>query len=111
MEPARSSQSVIADPSAPCWYTGKPEGTAEAETEGGEAEGGEEAMSVLSTARLTCPLCGHVAEEQMPTDYCLHFYECRGCQAVLKPKAGDCCVFCSYADAPCPPMQESGRGL
>ena len=25
----------------------------------------------------------------------------------LKPKAGDCCVFCSYGSVPCPPIQES----
>jgi len=24
------------------------------------------------------------------------FYECTGCGIKLKPKAGDCCVFCSY---------------
>ncbi|MHA2389931.1 MAG: GDCCVxC domain-containing (seleno)protein, partial [Candidatus Hodarchaeales archaeon] len=22
------------------------------------------------------------------------------------PKQGDCCVFCSYGDVKCPPMQE-----
>ncbi|MGJ0427313.1 GDCCVxC domain-containing (seleno)protein [Methylocystis sp.] len=26
--------------------------------------------------------------------------------ALLKPKAGDCCIFCSYGDMPCPPIQE-----
>ena len=31
-----------------------------------------------------------------------------GCGAVLKPKPGDCCVYCSYGDIPCPPIQESG---
>jgi hypothetical protein len=24
----------------------------------------------------------------------------------LRPKAGDCCVFCSYGTVPCPPVQE-----
>ena len=28
-----------------------------------------------------------------------------GCGAMLKPKEGDCCVFCSYADVHCPSMQ------
>ncbi|WP_295450953.1 GDCCVxC domain-containing (seleno)protein, partial [uncultured Pseudophaeobacter sp.] len=32
-------------------------------------------------------------------------YECRSCKSVLKPKEGDCCVFCSYATVPCPPIQ------
>jgi ArsR family transcriptional regulator len=35
------------------------------------------------------------------------FYECKGCGALLKPEAGDCCVFCSYGDAPCPPFQRA----
>ena len=45
---------------------------------------------------ITCPECGHAAEATMPTDACQWFYECGSCKAVLRPKAGDCCVFCSY---------------
>jgi 2-polyprenyl-3-methyl-5-hydroxy-6-metoxy-1,4-benzoquinol methylase len=30
----------------------------------------------------------------------------KGCGSRLKPKAGDCCVFCSYGSVPCPPIQE-----
>jgi hypothetical protein len=55
---------------------------------------------------ITCPLCGHRQSETMPTDFCQFFYECKGCEQVLKPKAGDCCVFCSYGTEPCPPIQE-----
>ncbi|MGO9772542.1 MAG: GDCCVxC domain-containing (seleno)protein [Roseiarcus sp.] len=54
---------------------------------------------------LTCPNCGHRALEAMPTDACQFFYDCKACGAVLKPKRGDCCVFCSYGDVPCPPVQ------
>lgn len=43
----------------------------------------------------------------MPTDACLFFYDCLGCGAKLRPKAGDCCVFCSYGDTPCPPKQQA----
>lgn len=57
------------------------------------------------TAIITCPECGHAVEEVMPTDACLWFYDCKGCGAALKPLPGDCCVFCSYADTPCPPIQ------
>ena len=57
------------------------------------------------TATVTCPLCGQQALETMPTDFCQFFYECKGCRRVLQPKPGDCCVFCSYADRPCPPKQ------
>jgi hypothetical protein len=44
----------------------------------------------------------------MPTDACLFFHECAGCHALLRPKAGDCCVFCSYGSVPCPPRQAGG---
>ncbi|MFL5259943.1 MAG: GDCCVxC domain-containing (seleno)protein [Hyphomicrobiales bacterium] len=59
---------------------------------------------------LTCPVCGHRATEAMPTDACQYFYECRGCHTVLKPRGGDCCVFCSYGLVPCPPKQEVRAG-
>ena len=63
-------------------------------------------MSVATEAKLTCPQCGHTAVEEMPIDACQFFYECLNCRAVLRPKEGDCCVFCSYADIPCPPKQQ-----
>jgi hypothetical protein len=67
-------------------------------------------MKPLQTrSTLTCPLCGHQARETMPTDACQYFYDCQGCGAVLRPKPGDCCVFCSYGDVPCPPVQQHGR--
>jgi hypothetical protein len=56
---------------------------------------------------LTCPQCGGVSTETMPTGACQYFYDCRHCGTLLKPLAGDCCVFCSYADVPCPPIQEA----
>ncbi|WP_281806362.1 GDCCVxC domain-containing (seleno)protein [Methylocystis echinoides] len=56
---------------------------------------------------ITCPSCGCQSAETMPTNACQFFYECKGCGALLRPKAGDCCVFCSYGDAPCQPMQEA----
>lgn len=55
---------------------------------------------------LTCPECGHVKTETMPTEFCHWFYECEECRKVLRPLPGDCCVFCSYGTAKCPPMQE-----
>jgi hypothetical protein len=58
---------------------------------------------------ITCPRCGHQARERMPTDACRYFYQCHGCGETLRPKPGDCCVFCSYGSAPCPPVQESGH--
>ena len=54
---------------------------------------------------LTCPECGHRQAETMPADACQFFYECKGCGKLLRPKPGDCCVFCSYGTVKCPPMQ------
>jgi hypothetical protein len=56
-------------------------------------------------SELTCPACGGVWAEIMPLDACLVRYRCDGCQAELRPKQGDCCVFCSYGSVPCPPIQ------
>lgn len=39
----------------------------------------------------------------MPRDAGVYFWPCPGCAAVARPKPGDCCVFCSYGAAPCPP--------
>ena len=54
---------------------------------------------------ITCPECGQRTTETMPTDACVFFYDCPACHARLKPKQGDCCVFCSYGSVPCPPIQ------
>ena len=59
--------------------------------------------SSVRTARLA-------KTETMPTDACQFFYECTGCGTKLKPKPGDCCVFCSYGSLPCPPMQAERSG-
>jgi len=63
-------------------------------------------QSPLLTSTLTCPHCGRSATETMPTDACQWFYKCTSCGTVLKPKPGDCCVFCSYGTVPCPPIQQ-----
>lgn len=55
--------------------------------------------------QITCPKCGAATAEPMPEDSCLYFFECPSCHALLRPKPGDCCVFCSYGDAPCPPRR------
>ncbi|WP_096665848.1 GDCCVxC domain-containing (seleno)protein [Polaromonas sp. AET17H-212] len=61
---------------------------------------------VILESLLACPMCGHAATETMPTDACQFFYECAACKALLRPKTGDCCVFCSYGSVKCPPIQE-----
>ena len=66
---------------------------------------------VILASTLTCPSCGHARPETMPTAACQWFYECERCRTVLKPKPGDCCVYCSYGTVPCPPVQERSRGV
>lgn len=80
---------------------GKPSG---AFGESGRARVGSE-TPLITTSELTCPNCGHISRETMPTDACIYFYDCAGCGTLLRPKAGDCCVFCSYGSVPCPPVQ------
>ncbi|MBM3563154.1 MAG: hypothetical protein FJX48_08385 [Alphaproteobacteria bacterium] len=63
-------------------------------------------MQLHST--LTCPHCSRAETLAMPQDACVIVHECASCGARLTPKAGDCCVFCSYGDVPCPPMQRGG---
>ncbi|MHB9837969.1 GDCCVxC domain-containing (seleno)protein [Paraburkholderia terrae] len=64
--------------------------------------------AVTLNSTITCPACGQRKDETMPTDACVWFYECENCRAVLRPKPGDCCVFCSYGTNRCPSMQQSG---
>ncbi len=59
-------------------------------------------------SRIACPNCGHSERLRMPTDSCLYFWDCPACEQRVKPKEGDCCVFCSYGDVPCPPIQLAG---
>ena len=61
--------------------------------------------SYTTKSLITCPKCQFEKLETMPTDSCQYFYECEKCKTLLKPKPGDCCVFCSYGSAKCPPIQ------
>lgn len=61
---------------------------------------------VILQSRITCPECGHAQTDTMPTNACQWFYDCAGCGKVLEPRAGDCCVYCSYGTVQCPPMQQ-----
>ncbi|MHA1975263.1 MAG: GDCCVxC domain-containing (seleno)protein [Candidatus Hodarchaeales archaeon] len=62
-------------------------------------------MPILNST-VTCPSCGNENMVSMPEDYCQLIYTCPECNSAFKPKNGDCCVFCSYGDVKCPPMQE-----
>ena len=64
------------------------------------------ANTIILQSTIKCPHCGFQKEETMPTDACQFFYTCTNCNTLLKPKEGDCCVFCTYGNVPCPPIQE-----
>lgn len=66
-------------------------------------------MAILQST-ITCPECGHRADETMPTDACQYVYECKRCSYRMKPIKGKCCVFCSYGSVPCPPIQDEIGG-
>lgn len=65
--------------------------------------------SVVLKSTITCPACGHIKEETMPDDSCQFFYECKKCKTVIKPKKGDCCVYCSYGSEKCPSIQQGNN--
>lgn len=62
--------------------------------------------TIITKSKLKCPFCGFEKEETMPTNACQFFYTCTNCNETLKPKQGDCCVFCSYGSVKCPPKQK-----
>lgn len=60
-----------------------------------------------TNATVTCPECNTQQKVIMPIDKFQHFYKCTNeeCSADLAPVPGNCCIFCSYADKPCPQKQ------
>ena len=66
-------------------------------------------MKIILNSTITCPNCGHIKEETMPTDACQYFYECENCLTILKALEGDCCVYCSYGTVPCPSIQHNNK--
>lgn len=64
---------------------------------------------MIQTSTLTCPACGRRSVHAMPTDACVVRLACPSCYVVLRPLPGDCCVFCSYGDVRCPPMQQDAE--
>ena len=58
---------------------------------------------------ITCSGCGHTSTETMPLDACVYLYECKGCQKLMTPDSGDCCIFCSRGSHPCPTSQRESR--
>ena len=65
---------------------------------------------MLTESVITCPQCATAKAETMPTDACQYIYACKCCAFQMKPKKGDCCVYCSYGDVQCPPIQDERAG-
>jgi hypothetical protein len=61
---------------------------------------------IILESEITCPHCGVTKRETMPLDACQFYYECGNCKRLLRPKSGDCCVFCSFGSVKCPPVQQ-----
>lgn len=66
---------------------------------------GPQAGDAVLVSVITCPHCGTARSERMPIDACVIAYDCSGCSTRLRPRRGDCCVFCSWGSVPCPPVQ------
>jgi LSD1 subclass zinc finger protein len=62
-------------------------------------------VQAVLTSNITCPECGTAASAEMPTDARIYLYECTGCKTLLQALPGDRCVFCSFGDVSCPPVQ------
>ncbi len=63
-------------------------------------------MGVITLeSTITCPDCAASESETMPVNACQVRYTCPGCGTELRPRSGDCCVFCSYRTVPCPLIQ------
>ncbi|MCG3176567.1 MAG: hypothetical protein MOGMAGMI_01525 [Candidatus Omnitrophica bacterium] len=65
---------------------------------------------MILTATLTCPACGHTTREAMPEGYSPVECVCPSCASPIIAKSGECCVFCAYSDAYCPPRQRLRDG-
>lgn len=64
-------------------------------------------INIDLNATLTCPVCGTEQKVVMPEKQFQHYYKCTNeeCLEDLTPIEGKDCVFCSYADKPCPQRQ------
>lgn len=62
---------------------------------------------IVTVSTVTCPACGAKQQEEMPLLHCERVHSCVACGTIVRPKPGDCCVYCSYGTVPCPPAQRA----
>ena len=63
-------------------------------------------MTEENIGTVTCPECKSIQKMEIPTNMCIPFYKCEGCEKVISAKEG-CCVFCDYGDKACPVGQKA----
>ncbi|HIP80947.1 MAG TPA: hypothetical protein EYH16_00855 [Leucothrix mucor] len=63
---------------------------------------------MILESTITCPECGFKKREEMPANTCQTFWRCKQCKKQTKAIKGECCVYCSYGDYPCPNAQMVG---
>ncbi|WP_370624266.1 GDCCVxC domain-containing (seleno)protein [Polynucleobacter sp. UB-Piko-W3] len=56
---------------------------------------------------ITCPHCQAAETLVVPIGSSMHLYRCRACFNILKPKSGDCCIFCSFGDFDCTSAEQN----
>lgn len=56
---------------------------------------------------ITCPHCQGAEILELPRGASQHLFQCRVCNAILKPKSGDCCIFCSFGDLDCSSAEQN----
>jgi hypothetical protein len=56
---------------------------------------------------ITCPHCLATEMLEVPRGSSQHLYRCRACSNILKPKSGDCCIFCSFGDLDCSSAEQN----
>lgn len=60
---------------------------------------------MILVSSVTCPHCNARHEATMPEDACQIMLDCPACRRAIRPRPGQCCVFCSWGTVPCPPVQ------
>lgn len=63
---------------------------------------------MLNTATIVCPHCQHPSTETMRVRVVEHTIRCSECSETIEAPAAKHCVWCAYADVPCPVVQNAG---
>uniref|UniRef100_UPI00404742C2 GDCCVxC domain-containing (seleno)protein n=1 Tax=Polynucleobacter sp. TaxID=2029855 RepID=UPI00404742C2 len=58
-------------------------------------------ITTNQTSTITCPHCLGLDILEIPKGESHHLYRCPACSVILKPKSGDCCIFCSFGSIEC----------